>query len=140
MASWLSLKFSWHILRAGIRFTQFTPGPPLRKAEKLLTRIINLGQGLTQIQDVNILLEKILSEAHTIARADAGSMYVKKESCLLFIHAQNDALQQLLPQGTPLKYATFSLPLGNHSIAGYVGMTVNIPRRLFHRGDPARFF
>ena len=102
----------------------------MQNAADILTRIINLGQGITQIKDVDILLEKILAESRKIANADAGSIYVKKDACLLFKYAQNDTLQALLPTGKRLIYSTFSLPIDNQSIAGYVattGMTVNIP-------------
>ena len=50
----------------------------MQNAADILTRIINLGQGITQIKDVDILLEKILGESRKIANADAGSIYVKK--------------------------------------------------------------
>lgn len=99
-------------------------------AGDILTRIINLGQGITQIKDVDILLEKILAESRKITNADAGSIYVKKDAVLLFKHAQNDTLQRSLPAGKRLIYSTFSLPIDSKSIAGYVAhtsATVNIP-------------
>ena len=102
----------------------------MQNTADILTRIINIGQEITQIKDVDILLEKILTESRGIVNADAGSIYVKKDASLLFRYAQNDTLQLLLQPGKHLIYSTFSLPIDNQSIAGYVaatGMTVNIP-------------
>jgi len=95
----------------------------LHASDEILTRILNLSQGITQIKDVDILLEKILSESRKIANADAGSIYVKKDACLLFKHAQNDTLERSLPPGKHLIYSTFTLPIDNKSIAGYVAAT-----------------
>ncbi len=97
--------------------------------QKILTRIINLGQEMTQVKDVDILLEKILTEARHFINADAGSIFVKRDDTLLFNFAQNDTLQKKLQTGKKLLYSSFSLPINNKSIAGYVantGSTLNL--------------
>jgi len=100
-------------------------------AEKeILANIINLGQEITQVKDVDLLLEKILTESRKFVNADAGSIYVKSNNKLLFNYAQNSTLQKKLPPGKKLIYSTFSIPVNNKSIAGYVantGETINIP-------------
>ncbi len=98
--------------------------------KNILTHIINLGQEITQVKDVDLLLEKILLESRSIVNADAGSIYVKQGDKLTFSHAQNDTLRKKLPPGKKLIYSTFSMPVDNRSIAGYVantGETLNIP-------------
>jgi len=98
--------------------------------QTILTNIINLGQEVTQVNDVDLLLEKILSESRKIVNADAGSIYIKKGNALIFSHAQNETLQKQLPPGKKLIYSSFSIPVDNKSIAGYVvttGETINIP-------------
>ena len=45
------------------------------KEQKLQT-IIEMERMLSEIQDMDVLLERILTEARGIVRADAGSIYV----------------------------------------------------------------
>lgn len=96
----------------------------------ILTHIISIGQEITQVKDVDLLLEKILTESRSFVNADAGSIYVKSGDRLTFSHAQNETLRRKLPPGKKLIYSRFSVPVDNKSIAGYVvntGETVNIP-------------
>jgi HD-GYP domain-containing protein (c-di-GMP phosphodiesterase class II) len=102
---------------------------------KYITRI---DSELNQIQDVDILLERILLEARKVVHADAGSIYVKdtvREKAgaynqLLIKYAQNDTTQKDLPQGQKLIYNVFSVPINEETISGYCASTrtlVNIP-------------
>ncbi|MFC1852707.1 GAF and HD-GYP domain-containing protein [candidate division CSSED10-310 bacterium] len=96
----------------------------------VLAHILSISQEITQIKDVDLLLEKILTEARMMSNADAGSIYVKKEDKLHFNFAQNETLQRKLAPGKKLIFSRFSVPVNNQSIAGYVannGKTVNIP-------------
>jgi response regulator RpfG family c-di-GMP phosphodiesterase len=95
-----------------------------------LTRIINLGLEVAEVKDVDLLLERILTEARHLSGADAGSIYVKENDNLRFTVCQNDTLCKKLPNGKKLVYSTFSVPIDNDSIAGYVantGVVLNIP-------------
>ena len=85
-------------------------------------KIINLGIEITQVKDLDVLLERILKEARLLVNADAGSIYVKEEDKLKFSYSQNDTLQQRQP-GRKLIYSTFKMPINNQSIAGYVANT-----------------
>jgi putative nucleotidyltransferase with HDIG domain len=99
-------------------------------AQQKLQQVIDLGQEIAQIQDLDILLEKILSSARKLANADAGTIYIKDGKSLKFSHAQNDTLQRRLPPGQKLIYKTFSVPINHNSISGYVASTgeiLNIP-------------
>jgi len=102
----------------------------LDRKEKL-SRLIQLGLEITQISDLDVLLEKVLTEARSLVNADAGSIYVKEsDEMLRFSHAQNDTLRAKLGPNKKLIYTTFSLPINNNSIAGFVannGTTLNIP-------------
>ena len=53
-------------------------------AEKLLD-VITLDSELNKIKDVDILLERILTEARRVVQADAGSIYIKKADKLAHI-------------------------------------------------------
>jgi len=95
-----------------------------------LNEIINLGKELNSIQDLDLLLERILHEARSVVKADAGSIYICNGSRLIFSHVQNDTLQKKLPKGDKLIYEAFDVRICSSSIAGYVaetGTTLNIP-------------
>jgi len=92
--------------------------------------IMRLGVELTEIKDVDVLLERILREARHLVCADAGSIYIKDGDKLKFSYTQNETQQKKLAPGKKLIYSTFSVPINNQSIAGYVantGETMNIP-------------
>ncbi len=88
--------------------------------------IIRLGSLINTVQDLDILLEKILHETRRIANADAGTIYIKHGEKLIFTHAQNDTLQGRLAPGKKLIYSSFELPITQNSLAGYVAMTGEI--------------
>ncbi len=95
-----------------------------------LRRMIAVGLDLASVQDVDILLERILTAARAFVNADAGSIYIRDGDKLKFSYTQNDTLRNQLPRGQKLVYSTFSIPIDKHSIAGYValtGSTLNIP-------------
>jgi HD-GYP domain-containing protein (c-di-GMP phosphodiesterase class II) len=92
----------------------------MKHQENKLKKILNVGLEISQIKDIDLLLEKILGEARAFTNCDAGSIYIKEGDCLRFSYAQNDTLQQQLLPGRKLPYSTFSIPISNTSIAGYV--------------------
>ena len=92
--------------------------------------IATLGIELNQINDLDILLERVLFRARQWVNADAGSIYIRDTDQLDFVYTQNDTLQSQLTKGEKLIYSTFSIPIDDKSIAGYValtGKTLNIP-------------
>ena len=98
--------------------------------EKKLIDIINLGVELSQVKDLDILLDRILTEARRFMNADAGSIYIRRGEKLDFAYTQNDTLQEKLPPGKKLIYSGFTIPINARSIAGYVassGQILNIP-------------
>ncbi len=95
-----------------------------------LQQLIHLGIDIAHIQDIDTLLEKILTSARDLTNADAGTIYIKRGDQLCFNHTQNHALQSRLPSGEKLIYTSFKVPINPHSISGYVastGQTLNIP-------------
>ncbi len=94
-----------------------------------LRKIIRLDAELNRIQDLDILLERILLEARRAVNADAGSIYIREDNRLAIKYAQNDTKQRELPPGEKLIYSIFSLAIDTKTISGYVaatGETVNI--------------
>ncbi len=104
-------------------------GGIMRSQEAKLRKIIDLGYEISQIKDIDLLLEKILREARGFTNCDAGSIYIREGEKLIFRYAQNDTMQRQLPPGKKLPYSSYSVPISNSSIAGYVasiGSILNI--------------
>jgi HD-GYP domain-containing protein (c-di-GMP phosphodiesterase class II) len=100
----------------------------LSEKEKL-DALTLLGIDLSRIQDLDILMERILTEARRFVNADAGSIYIRENNRLHFTYTQNDTLQKRLSASEKLIYSTFSIPINEKSIAGYVaaaGKPLNI--------------
>lgn len=99
--------------------------------------LARLGVDLNLIQDLDILMERILTEARRFVNADAGSIYIRDRGQLHFAYTQNDTLQGRLQAGEKLIYSTFTIPINDNSIAGYVaksGQPLNLPD--VYRLDP----
>jgi len=95
-----------------------------------LNRLVEFGLEISNVADLDLLLEKVLREARYLFKADAGSIYIREGERLRFSISQNDTLQKRLPTGKKLIYTSFTLPIDNNSIAGYVAnndQTLNIP-------------
>ncbi|MCR5045346.1 MAG: GAF domain-containing protein [Treponema sp.] len=96
---------------------------------KHLQSIFEIDQKLNEIQDIDVLLERILTEARKIVNADAGSIYEVQGNNLAIKYAQNDTQSSKLLPGEKLPYMAFSFPITEKSISGYValsGETLNI--------------
>lgn len=91
-----------------------------------LDEIIRLSSELNTVQDLDILLEKILTEARHILNADAASIQIREGDELVFTHVQTDSLQRLLAPGQKLIYTTFRIPINKKSISGYAALTGEI--------------
>lgn len=91
-----------------------------------IEEIIKLSNELNTIQDLDILLEKLLSEARTSVNADAGSIYIKDKDELIFSHVQNETLTKCLSPSQKLIYTTFRVKINTSSITGFVATTGNI--------------
>ncbi len=92
------------------------------RLEKLIN-LIDLGVDISHIKDLDILLDRVLAVSRQIVDAEAGSIYIKENGKLTFLNAQNELLQEKLEPGRKLIYSTFSIPINNDSIAGYVANT-----------------
>ncbi len=94
-----------------------------------LNALMELGIKLNRVQDLDILMEHLLTAARKFVNADAGSIYIRNQDMLDFKYTQNDTLQKRLGKEKKLKYSTFSIPINLKTIAGYVaaeGKSLNI--------------
>lgn len=92
------------------------------EAQKLQA-IISLDSELNKLQDVDILLERILLEARRVVNADAGSIYVVQDGDLVINYAQNETTLKRLPPGQKLIYKVFTVPINTQTISGYAATT-----------------
>ena len=102
----------------------------MRNETKRLREIIRLDTELSTVQDLDILLERILTEARKILTADAGTIYIKDRNDLIFSYVQNETQRRKLPPGQKLIYSTFRVEINKKTISGYVAATgeyLNIP-------------
>ena len=108
------------------------------KSEVDLKNIIQLDSELNQIQDYDLLLERILFEARKVVNADAGSIYItvpvdpgeEGTEKLSIKYSQNDTIQKNLPPGQKMIYSIFSVLINEKSISGYCAKNrtlINIP-------------
>jgi HD-GYP domain-containing protein (c-di-GMP phosphodiesterase class II) len=103
-----------------------------------LKSILRFDSELNQVQDLDLLLERILLEARKVVHADAGSIYVRETmqennqtmEKLVIKYSQNDTKQKTLPPGHRLIYSVFSVAINTKTISGYSAATktmVNVP-------------
>src|SRR4030065_2305068 len=110
-------------------FKRWHGGFMLDEKQKI-NQIISLSQEIARVNDLDILLEHILTVSCQFANADAGSIYIREGNYLKFSYTLNKTMQKRLQPGQKLIYSTFTTPVDNESICGYVagtGEMLNIP-------------
>jgi HD-GYP domain-containing protein (c-di-GMP phosphodiesterase class II) len=126
-------------------------GHPLSHDKTDFRSILRIDSELNQIQDLDILLERILKVIREAVHADAGSIYVRameevageRIEKLVIKYAQNETLQKKLPPGQKLVYSLLSLPIDKSTISGYCALTrklVNVPDVYNLPADAPYFF
>jgi HD-GYP domain-containing protein (c-di-GMP phosphodiesterase class II) len=99
----------------------------LHDAADILKGLMQVGIHLSSLRDRRKMLDMILHEARTVARAEAGSLFVQRQQRLRFVAAQNDRLGD----GALSKvFLDREIPATSNSLAGFVastGQVVNIP-------------
>lgn len=86
--------------------------------EKKLQDIIELERILNEIQDIDVLLERILTESRRIVNADAGSIYIIEDNRLKIRYAHCDTKQRQLEPGQKLPFKYFSFEINEKSMCG----------------------
>lgn len=92
--------------------------------------ITQISLDVNEVKDIDLLLDRILTNARKFFNADAGSIYLTAGDELKFSYTQNNTLQKRLKKGRKLFFNTFTIPINNHSIAGFVARNLkalNIP-------------
>jgi HD-GYP domain-containing protein (c-di-GMP phosphodiesterase class II) len=100
--------------------------------------ILELDSEMNRIQDLDLMLERILLEARRVVHADAGSIYVRESveeggenvDKLSIKYAQIDTTQKELPPGQKSIYSVFSIPINEKTLSGYCALSrtmINVP-------------
>ena len=113
------------VAREGVHFTP--PGKPggiIQGSDWEL----EFWRELSQYKEENAILDRILSKAREITRADAGTVFLVENGELVFAYTHNDSL---FAAGDAHKhsYINVRLPIKTNSIAGHVattGQTLNL--------------
>ncbi len=95
-----------------------------------LQKIMESERVLNVIQDIDILLEALLTEARSIVNADAGSIYVYEDGKLTIKYAQNDTQLKKSENRRKIPFKSFTFDVNEKSIAGYSVVSrsiLNIP-------------
>jgi HD-GYP domain-containing protein (c-di-GMP phosphodiesterase class II) len=103
----------------------------LFKKKMNVESLLKIDSELNEIQDLDILLERILFEARKVVHADAGSIYIRdnieeegvKKDKLFIKYSQNETLQKKQPPGQKLIYSIFTVPITDKTISGYCALT-----------------
>jgi hypothetical protein len=83
-----------------------------------LSYILDIFKSLRELRGMDAILDRILLEARKICRAEAGSILLVKDDHLVFSIVHNDFLFNAHGINKHL-YLDASLPINDHSIAGY---------------------
>jgi GAF domain-containing protein len=80
--------------------------------------ILTITEALNQIRDIDSLLDRVLSEARRLSRADAGSIYLYENQKLRINFVQNDTLMQK-GSGKKFLYQNHTLAINDQSTADH---------------------
>ncbi len=88
-----------------------------------LDGLVRIGLELNKVQDIHLLMDRILSEARKLIGADAGTLYKRENASLRFAYTQNDTLARRGGLGEPPRFSSHMLPVSENSIAGWVSIS-----------------
>ncbi|MFO0963356.1 MAG: HD domain-containing protein [Phycisphaerales bacterium] len=87
-----------------------------------LDAVTRLSVELSRIHDFHLLMERILSEARALVRADAGTIYIREVGALRFAFSQNDTLEAP-GRVSSTRLSSLSVPISASSVAGWCAMS-----------------
>lgn len=100
-----------------------------KDSTRILEKFFALNEDLIHTHDLDSLLDRILNEARTMPRADAGSIFLLRDEKLRFAYVHNDTLFTD-QRSNKFLYLDYELEVNQASLAGYVaftGRSLNIP-------------
>ncbi len=90
-----------------------------RQDSTVIRTILSTIKELDQLNDIDMILDRILLEARRLANADAGSIFLRQGNELVFNQVQNDTLFGS-DGNRAAQYSQLRIPINSNSIVGYV--------------------
>ncbi|MEN8257492.1 MAG: HD domain-containing phosphohydrolase [Thermodesulfobacteriota bacterium] len=109
-----------------------------QQPDEVVLSILNAIKELDQLNDIDMILDRILYKARRLANADAGSIFLTQDKSLVFNQVQNDSLYGE-DGNRAAQYTNLNVPCTNASIVGHAALTgetiaiddaYNLPRHL----------
>lgn len=97
----------------------------MKQPDTVVLSILNTIKELDRLNDIDMILDRILYEARALANADAGSIFLAQGNDLIFNQVQNDSLYG--EEGNrAAQYTNLTVPCTNDSIVGHAALTGEI--------------
>lgn len=93
--------------------------------KEILQQILKISEEIHNINDIDILLDKILFEVRRFTNAEAGTIFLVNDGKLRINYSQNDVLFEKDPSSR-YKYLYHDIPIDNSSISGSVALSGRI--------------
>ncbi|MBU0680455.1 MAG: HD domain-containing protein [Proteobacteria bacterium] len=97
----------------------------MQQADEVVLSILNTIKELDHLNDIDMILDRILYEARRLANADAGSIFLAQGESLVFNQVQNDSLYGK-DGNRAVQYTNLSVPCTNASIVGHAARSDEI--------------
>ncbi|MDR3154745.1 MAG: HD domain-containing protein [Deltaproteobacteria bacterium] len=81
-----------------------------------------LSAALNELTDVDLLLERVLTDSRVLVSAEAGSVYLKRGDALVLAICQNTYLERIVGGPSELPFLNYILKLDRASLAGYAAV------------------
>ncbi|MDR1036386.1 MAG: HD domain-containing protein [Deltaproteobacteria bacterium] len=81
-----------------------------------------LAAALNELTNVDMLLERVLTDARALVSAEAGSIYLRRGDALVLAITQNAYLERIVNEPSDLPFLNYVLKLDRSSLAGYVAL------------------
>jgi putative two-component system response regulator len=96
----------------------------LDKFKNQITELNKIGIALSSTQNLDELLDIIVTESRRFTNAEGGSLYIKDGEHLKFLISQNKTLDARLgDEKSKALFKPFDIPISKRSISGYVAFT-----------------
>ncbi len=113
------------IIRFDQLFAPFLLRVSMPQSDEVVLSILNTIKEIDQLNDIDMILDRILFEARSLANADAGSIFLSQGKSLVFNLVQNDSLYG--KEGNrAVQYTNLSVPCTNASIVGHAALSGEI--------------
>lgn len=93
--------------------------------DEVVLSILNTIKELEQLNDIDMILDRILYKARLLANADAGSIFLAQGNNLVFNQVQNDSLYGK-DGNRAAQYTNLTVPCSNDSIVGHAALSREI--------------